>query len=150
MVHLAPGTLLNGGKYVLVKELNRGGSAVVMEAVQALTGRRVALKASRGGLWRFVGTRQAVCSCVACMVAGCALVPCTHTCIQAGEQSTQVTATRTRPHAPCRWCSLRRSGCRARCARTSGRWQPQLPCPAPESLPPCWTSSQSPACSALW
>lgn len=46
MASLTPGSLLSGGKYVVVKELNRGGSAVVMEAVQTLTGRRVALKAS--------------------------------------------------------------------------------------------------------
>lgn len=46
MASLTPGSLLSGGKYVVVKELNRGGSAVVMEAVQTITGRHVALKAS--------------------------------------------------------------------------------------------------------
>lgn len=44
MASLTPGSLLGGGKYVIVRELNRGGSAVVMEAVQTTTGRHVALK----------------------------------------------------------------------------------------------------------
>ena len=47
MASLPPGTQLGQGRYTVVRELNRGGTAVVYEGLQAGSGHSVALKARR-------------------------------------------------------------------------------------------------------
>ncbi len=44
MASLPPGTPIGGGRYTVVRELNRGGTAVVYEGLDAATGATVALK----------------------------------------------------------------------------------------------------------
>ena len=44
MARLPPGTPIGGGRYTVVRELNRGGTAVVYEGLDAATGAMVALK----------------------------------------------------------------------------------------------------------
>jgi hypothetical protein len=44
MASLPPGTPIGGGRYTVVRELNRGGTAVVYEGLDAATGAMVALK----------------------------------------------------------------------------------------------------------
>lgn len=48
MASLPPGTLL-GGRYELVKEINRGGTAIVYSATDSASGRLVALKVITAG-----------------------------------------------------------------------------------------------------
>ena len=48
MASLAPGTLL-GGRYEIVKELNRGGTAIVYAATDVASGRAVAAKVITAG-----------------------------------------------------------------------------------------------------
>lgn len=124
MASLAAGTLLNGGKYVVVKELNRGGSAVVMEAVQTTTGRRVALKASRLSLpGAGSGAGRAVL-----LLFGDATFSWDRR-QQCGQRLSRPPP-RPAPTRPRRWCSHRRSGWRVRSRRTIARWPPPLPFPA--------------------
>ena len=40
----APGTRLSGGRYRVICEINRGGTAIVYAAIDATLGRQVALK----------------------------------------------------------------------------------------------------------
>lgn len=49
MASLPPGTQLGQGRYTVVRELNRGGTAVVYEGLQAGSGHSVALKVRRSG-----------------------------------------------------------------------------------------------------
>lgn len=51
MASLPPGTSMGQGRYTIVRELNRGGTAVVYAAIDAHSGLDVALKARVGG-WR--------------------------------------------------------------------------------------------------
>lgn len=51
MASLRPGTLLGQGRYSIVREINRGGTAVVYEGIDSRIGQAVALKVGvvRGG-----------------------------------------------------------------------------------------------------
>lgn len=55
MATLPAGTLLGNGRYRVLKEVNRGGTAVVYECETIPTGEHVACKVRRGGRLCAVG-----------------------------------------------------------------------------------------------